>query len=74
MGVKILGMKLDFMFEEDTTLSGHKSRTQKQIGTCLIFLKKIAGKPIVIGDDSKTNMISIFLCNRKNDVKTVPIT
>ena len=74
MGVKSFGIKTDFIFEAAMTLSGQRSSTQKHIGILLIFFMKIAGKPTVMGDGSKTKMMSILFFTKNNDVIVAPIT
>ena len=69
-----MGINFDFKLPADTTLSGQRSKTQKHIGIFLIFFIKIAGKPTVIGDGSKTKIISILEFNNPNDLKTAPKT
>ena len=71
-GFRILGIILVFRFPAEATLSGHKSRTQKQIGIFLIFFIKIAGRHTVIGDGSNTKIISNFLFNKNSEVNILP--
>ena len=65
-------MKVYFKFEADTTLSGQRSSTQKHIGILLIFFMKIAGKPTVIGEGSKTKIKSYLYFIRKSALQIPP--
>jgi hypothetical protein len=65
-------MKPGILFAPATTLSGQRSRTQKQIGIFFTFLINIAGRQTVIGEGSKTKIISNFLFNKKNEVNMLP--
>ena len=53
-------MNLFFTNFKSTTVSGHKSKTQIIIFFLNIFLNKIAGIALIIGDGQKTKTTSNF--------------